>query len=154
MLIPTALVALVLSVTPALTTPLPSANVVLAPLFTPPNPSASAGLDTDSHIIRDSYLVILDDHLQPHHIEKHHLEVEVAHATAQGARGIVNRPEAGHAGVVHKFSVGKKANGKKLHGYSGSFDERTLDKIRAMDGVKFVERDSVVWASEIGRAHV
>ncbi|KAL8277406.1 hypothetical protein RQP46_010246 [Phenoliferia psychrophenolica] len=159
--LPSALFTLLyLTCTPSLATPLPSSgnsavvpnSYVLAPIYTPPAPSGSASaLTTDGHIIRDSYLVILEDHLAPSHVARHHQHVQDLHAQESGARTLVvgGAPERTHGGVKHTFSVGKKVGGKKLHGYSGEFSEHTLDRIRALEGVKYVERDSIVWASEV-----
>ena len=157
--LPTALFSLVyLTCTPALATPLPNANAgtvvpseyILAPIYTPPAPSSSSsGLTTDAHIVRDSYLVILEDHLLPSHVAKHHSHVKAIHAAEASERSLTGRQDRTHEGVRHQFSVGKKVGGKRLHGSSGEFSEQTLDRIRALEGVKYVERDSIVWASEV-----
>jgi cerevisin len=154
-------------------------DFTLAPLVTPPPPPhPSDSFDTDSHIIRDScapstalcytsrnlfptnphrYLIVLQDHLEPHEVDSHHAHVHSLHQADVRMRTLkaLTEPSAAVAdleGIVHKFSIGKKANKaarKALKGYAGKFSESTIDAIRAMKGVKFVERDSVVWASEV-----
>ena len=141
----------------------------LAPLHTPPPPpgpsSSFSPYDTDSHIVRDSYLVILEDHLAGHEIEDHHSQVEALHEAdsrinllkADDADSTSSRPTRKHHGVKHKFHIGGNKHGhrrnahksKQLKGYSGHFSESTLDAIRAMKGVKYVERDSLVYATEL-----
>lgn len=131
---------------------------VLAPLHTPPPPPAPVGtVSTQSHIISDSYLVVLQDHLEDHEVERHHAHV---HALHQHHQQLVSAQSEGAGagpqleGLVHKFNIGKKANKQArqaLKGYSGKFNAATLDAIRAMRDVKYVEHDSVVWATEIER---
>lgn len=137
-------------------------NFILAPLYTPPPPPASAspaiaGVSTSSHLVKDSYLIVLQDDLLDHHIANHHLEVESLHRAdsrlrqlKSGVAGAIGQAEAAFEGVVHKFHVNKKSR-KGLKGYSGHFAESVVDAIRAMPHVKYVERDSVVWASEVER---
>lgn len=136
-------------------------NFILAPLYTPPAPPASAaaaaGLGQSSHLVKDSYLIVLQDELLDHHISNHHLEVESLHRADSrlrqlkaGVAGVIDQAEHALEGVVHKFHVNKKSK-KGLKGYSGKFSESVVDAIRAMPHVKYVERDSIVWASEIER---
>jgi cerevisin len=135
-------------------------NFVLAPIHTPPPPPTPAGVvATESHIISDSYLIVLQDHLEEHEIDRHHAHVHALHQHDQKLRLMTSEsastPEVSPLeGLVHKFNIGRKANKaarKALKGYSGKFSSTTLDRIRAMKDVKYVERDSLVWASEIER---
>ncbi|BGP28960.1 proteinase B [Rhodotorula toruloides] len=123
----------------------------LAPLLTPTLPAIPREHTTQptlAHIVDDSYIVVLDDDLTDHDIHQHHQHVELVQASAAHNR---------RHGVKHRFHVGGKrhsharrsSSARKLKGYSGTFDERTVDHIRAMKGVKYVERDSLVWASDI-----
>lgn len=147
-----------------LATPLPPnaiaglpSDFILAPLITPPAPASASDITTDSHIVRDSYLVILQDHLEPHEVSRHHSHVKMLHAADERVRHLKASSAVTSAavvptgldGIVHEFSIGKKARSKKVHGYSGKFSESTLDAIRALPDVKFVERDSIVWAFEV-----
>lgn len=137
----------------------------LAPLYTPPPPPASSvsPYEVDSHIVRDSYLVVLEDHLAAPEVDEHHAQVEAIHAADVRINADdVDSPRPAsssrkHAGVKHKFHIGGNKHGhrrhahksKQLKGYSGSFSESTLDAIRAMKGVKYVERDSLVHTMEL-----
>lgn len=128
--------------------PLPLSNdFILAPLYTPPSNSDSAlAFSTDSHIIRDSYIIVLKEETQLHEIDAHHALV----ASIHDAEFLTTTVEDQLAGIGHKYHVGKGKKGKKgFKGYSGKFSSSTVDAIRTLKEVKYVERDSIVWASEI-----
>ncbi|GAA5864586.1 hypothetical protein JCM3774_005175 [Rhodotorula dairenensis] len=142
-------------------------QTTLAPLYTPPPPTSSgdhSDLVTNEHIIRDSYIVVLDDHLDQDDIAQHHAHVQSLHARHQSLVDDV------YHGIKHTFYVGGKrihhslasrdatasatnaASGprrKQLKGYSGHFPEQLVDEIRALKGVKYVERDSVVKTQDV-----
>lgn len=149
--------------------PLPGATG-LAPIYSPPPPpprgsSSSSHLapyEVESHIVRDSYIVVLDDELAQPEIDRHHAHVEAVHAASvndDDALVSVTSRRGGrkHHGVKHKFHIGGNKHGhrrhahksKQLKGYTGSFSESTLDQIRAMKGVKYVERDSLVHTMDL-----
>jgi cerevisin len=50
---------------------------------------------------------------------------------------------AGHSGMRHSYDIGA------LKGYSGTFSPDLLERIRSRPDVAYVERDSVVWASDV-----
>lgn len=139
--------------------PLPT-EFTLAPLYTPPSNVATAAIANDAHIVADSYIIVLKDHLEAHHIEAHHKQVEALHANdfklqtllASSSGSNVNAiPVQEFEGIAHKYHVGKNS-GKKVKGfkgYSGKFSSSTVDAIRSLKDVKYVERDSIVWASEV-----
>jgi cerevisin len=122
----------------------------LAPLYTPP---AKSGISTDqSHLIDNSFIIVLEDHLEDHHIAEHHRLVESLHfdhhlASASNSNGNDNL----FAGLVHKYSIGGKKAKSALKGYSGHFRGETIEAVRALKGVKYVERDSIVHTTEIER---
>ncbi|GAA6036862.1 hypothetical protein JCM8097_006319 [Rhodosporidiobolus ruineniae] len=158
--LPSALAAVLYCAASSAASPVAGQRESLAPLYTPPPPPtddlATQSIQTNAHIVQDSYIVVLDDHLEPHDVDQHHSHLEQLHArhrrdlTAEGAA-------ASFAGVKHKYHVGgkkgrharRKAKRNQLKGYSGHFSSQTVDAIRAMKGVKYVERDSLVWASDI-----
>ena len=135
-------------------------SLVLAPLYTPPAPptpiidgsrAASAEDGHASHLVPDGYIVVLDDHLSPREVDQHHAHVDALHAQHVAALG-AGADDAAPKGVRHKYHVGKPHQGKRhLKGYSGHFAQDTVDKIRALKGVKYVERDSLVWTTEVQR---
>ncbi|GAA6005714.1 hypothetical protein JCM10207_005305 [Rhodosporidiobolus poonsookiae] len=143
--------------TVAVANPLPQDSFVLAPLITPPPPPSSDPLSvqTQGHIVDSSYIVVLEDHLEDHDIDSHHRAVHSIHAEHEKARLLSAGADSNtkHHGIRHKYKVGgrkHRGRGKKqLKGYSGHFSERTVDRIRAMKGVRYVERDSLVWANEV-----
>lgn len=131
---------------------------LLAPLVTPNNPkfhSLSNDHTATSHLIKDSYIIVLEDHLEDHHIDAHHAQVNHLHSTHNNklrARSV--NSNAYFNGLVHKYSIGKTdaREGKSaMKGYSGHFSEETIEAVRALRGVKLVERDSMVWTTEIER---
>lgn len=165
--------ALYLACSTASANPLPvPSDFILAPVYTPPPPppnAATGGSVVDSHIVSDSYLIVLKDDLEPHDIDRHHAHVESIHnadskmrlLATSAAVNVVNGAGAGAAtpskyhGIKHKFHIGGKKKlrekSKVVKGYSGHFAPETLDAIRAMPDVKYVEKDSIVWATEVER---
>ncbi|BGO92973.1 proteinase B [Rhodotorula toruloides] len=140
---------------------LPAASSDLAPLLTPTLPAIpheqQHTTPTLAHIVEDSYIVVLDESLSDNDIDHHHQLVDAVHSTTEHALAQASSAHARRHGVKHRFHVGgkrhsharRRSSARKLKGYSGSFDERTVDHIRAMKGVKYVERDSLVWASDV-----
>ncbi|GAA5977346.1 hypothetical protein JCM11641_000070 [Rhodosporidiobolus odoratus] len=161
--LPSALFAALWAATQVVANPVPASSFILAPLYTPPPPPTSEpslAIATNSHIVRDSYLVVLHDGLEDHEIDQHHSHVDSLHQADERSRLLAAADASGLEfpplhGIKHKYNVGgKKHRGKRqgkklLKGYSGRFSASTVDAIRAMKGVKYVERDSVVWASDI-----
>ncbi|KAK4058173.1 proteinase B [Microbotryomycetes sp. JL221] len=150
-------------------------DFTLAPLITPsppPNaPSSSSSLratndvETNSHIVTDSYLVVLNDELDQDQLEQHHDHVQALHEADVRLRSLKKRDNVvddfvnqafqhEFQGIKHKFQLGtrnKHNHGKKMRGYSGHFSPSTLDAIRALKGVKYVEKDSIVYTQAIER---
>ena len=110
----------------------------LAPIHTPNNVFEHDGeygvQSTDSHLIKDSYIVVLKEDLSsvlPFHLK--HLDNFLA------GQPIQKRSLGGFLeGVAHHFTIGD------LKGYAGTFSHETLEWIRRNPAVSFVERDSVV----------
>lgn len=141
-------------------TPLPPNAVlpsefVLAPLVTPPPPP---GVSTLSHVVKDSYIIVLQEHADH---EAHYQHVEALHSADTRLRALKASSGDGFAtaapvaetqfeGLKHKYRIGKSGKGKKAYkGYAGKFSDSVVDAIRAHPDVKYVERDSIVWASEV-----
>ncbi|KAM0793080.1 hypothetical protein ACM66B_000563 [Microbotryomycetes sp. NB124-2] len=147
---------------------LPS-EFVLAPLYTPPPPpngptaneAGAAVVHTNAHIVTDSYLVVLDDELEHEQVEQHHAHVEALHAADSRVRQLKQLDQteqfveqAIYNGIKHKFHLGSRnthRHGKKMRGYAGHFSPSTLDAIRALKGVKYVEKDSIVFTQDVER---
>lgn len=86
----------------------------------------------------DSYIVVL--HKDQHHKTDEHLSwLQSTHAADVTAQA----DHTSFAGLRHSYDVGA------LKGYSGHFSQDVLAQIRARPEVAYVERDSVVWASEL-----
>ncbi|KWU45475.1 hypothetical protein RHOSPDRAFT_9483, partial [Rhodotorula sp. JG-1b] len=139
----------------------------LAPLYTPPPPHSDQASDlvTNDHVIRDSYIVVLDESLDQDDVAQHHAHVQSLHARHQSSSLV----DDVYRGIKHTFHVGGKreqhhlspreatasaVNGagprrKQLKGYSGHFPEQLVDEIRALKGVKYVERDTIVKTQDV-----
>lgn len=107
------------------------------------SPSAGPATDSrsaisgESHLVKDAYLVVL--HKDAHHKHDEHLSwVQSAHA-----QDAVNNFAQDLAGLRHQYDLGN------LKGYAGHFSASVLEQIRSRPEVAYVERDSIVWASEI-----
>ncbi|KAI8333100.1 peptidase S8/S53 domain-containing protein [Chlamydoabsidia padenii] len=95
----------------------------------------------DADIVTDSYIVVLKDTLHPTKIEEHtswvtqltnkHPWTQWLYPSAHGVRHVYDMPT--------------------MKGYSGKFDADTLKAIRASEDVAYVEKDSMVYASELQR---
>jgi cerevisin len=120
----------------------PTAEGQVAPLLS----SASAS----RNIIEDSYIIVFKDDIDASAIMNHQVWVETVHneninllRTRNIQHPLLNEEEADH-GLKHTFSIGES-----VRGYSGKFLPDTVEAIRHHDAVAFVERDTMVYASEL-----
>lgn len=132
----------------------------LAPLYTPPNifgkdagaelgiMGGSDGDHEDSHIIPDSYIVIMKEghgHRLPFHVGQVERRIRATAAAANtqrlSARGGFFEDVIEE--VRHHFDVAD------FKGYAGRFSKATLDFIRAHPSVELVERDTVVKTMDV-----
>ncbi|KAH8922602.1 hypothetical protein BT69DRAFT_1297824 [Atractiella rhizophila] len=130
----------------------------LAPLYVPPPPSvggfshgeialfANAHSNSTSHLVPNGYIVKLAKGACPH---KHRqllgmIRAEeknwMGHLASQGVLSFENELE----GLEKVVNVGKK-----WVGLTGKWSDRELEKIRALEGVEYVERDSIVVTREV-----
>ncbi|KAK9378232.1 peptidase S8/S53 domain-containing protein [Kockiozyma suomiensis] len=134
----------------------PLALAALATAFVIPNYVAEAAtgegaplLTTSTaaeHIIPDSYIIVFKEHVDEASASTHHSWVRSVHDVAMKKRGVENPFLASglEHGLKHVYSL---ANSFK--GYSGRFEASTIDQIRRHPDVLYVERDSMVYASEL-----
>ncbi|CAO3703570.1 unnamed protein product [Rhizopus stolonifer] len=122
---------LVASITQA--KPLNSGQVV-APLYIPP----------DVEVVQDSYIVVLKDHLEDKDIVQHAQWISSLTDNNQQVLDWLSPHTASH-GVHHVYDT------PYVKGYSGRFDETILEAIRQSDDVEYIEKDSLVYASELQR---
>ncbi|KAI8076860.1 peptidase S8/S53 domain-containing protein [Halteromyces radiatus] len=107
----------------------------VSPLYTPDF------VDT----VLDSYIVILKDNIHIDKVNEHKSWVDkLTAASNQGSQWL--NPTTGSHGVRHVYDM------PNLKGYSGKFDTTTLNAIRSSEDVAYVERDSIVYASELQRS--
>lgn len=111
----------------------PSPRATLAPLVIPKPPPSFAH---ETFLVPNSYLVILNSSLTAHEVAEHYQLVTLA-------------LDLGHSGITHKFDLGRENSSERLLGYSGDVDYGTVERIRSMEGVKWVEQDSEVRANAL-----
>ncbi|CAG8452817.1 1379_t:CDS:2 [Acaulospora colombiana] len=124
-----------LFVSSAVAVPYISEEQQLAPLFSSAN----------SQVIPDSYIIVFKEQVERKHIENHHHRI----------RSLVNEEnnKLAKRGFLDKLISGIKHtyNFKSLKGYSGRFTDDVLERIRSSEEVAWVEKDQVVYASELQR---
>ncbi|KAG0739986.1 hypothetical protein G6F66_011052 [Rhizopus arrhizus] len=105
----------------------------IAPLYIPP----------EVELVQDSFIVILKDHLTNQDIEQHAQWINTL--TRQQAMFDWLSPQIASHGIEHVYDT------PHIKGYSGHFDETILNAIRQSKDVEYVEKDSLVYASELQR---
>jgi len=96
-----------------------------------------------AQVIPDSYIVVLKKKLEKAKIEYHH---ECVHNfVSEEKRSLSKRSILGDlvSGIKHTFKF------DNFQGYSGRFTNEVLDRIRRSDEVAYVEKDQVVYATNI-----
>lgn len=137
--------------------------LTLAPLVTPPAPINAVevpageytpylhGQDRSTHLVPDSYIVVFKDGASSAAVKGHHAHVDTLHAHDVLLRqqmilatSTEAPAEADLGGRRHHYDIGTG-----MRGYAGKFSAKVVDAIRARPEVAFVERDSIVWASDV-----
>lgn len=100
-------------------------------------PLAVAPLFVDHHphgTVNNSYIVVLKDGASSVHVQNHLNFLEAVHSTNPLA-GVVD------AGLSHVYD-------SHIKGYAGKFSDATVDLIRGMPEVEYVEKDQLVHTME------
>lgn len=129
------LLAVALFVSSTVSAPYHSYEEQLAPLFS----------SADSQVIPDSYIVVFKEQVERKHIDHHHHRIRSLveeESNKLAKRGFLDKLISG---IKHTY------NFKTLRGYAGRFTDDVLEKIRRSDEVAWVEKDQVVYASELQR---
>ncbi|KAL1922301.1 uncharacterized protein VTP21DRAFT_9840 [Calcarisporiella thermophila] len=115
------------------------------PIFSIPlqEPLAPLVSSETAEVVRDGYIVVLKDNIEQHRVQAHHDWVKRMHEDDPLSR-VLSDPGVA-AGIKHTYAL------DNFVGYAGHFSELTVDKIRRNEDVAYVERDSIVYASEIQR---
>jgi len=98
-----------------------------------------------AQVIPDSYIVVFKKHVDEIQVKYHHSCVHNYVAEEKrilSKRGLL---EDLVSGIKHRFYF------KSFQGYSGKFSNEILEKIRRSDEVAYVEKDQVVYATELER---
>jgi len=95
-----------------------------------------------AQVIPDSYIVVFKKQIDSTKVDYHHSCIHdyVAEERRLSKRGLL---EDMVSGIKHVF------NFKDFQGYSGSFSNEILDKIRRSEEVAYVEKDQYVYATEV-----
>lgn len=98
---------------------------------------------TSKHI-PDSYIVVFKNHVTKDSAQAHHLWVQSVHDDSHKERmelrkrGLLDDTESIFSGLKHTYHM------NKFLGYSGHFDEATIEKVRSHPDVEYIEIDSEV----------
>ncbi|OSS54641.1 hypothetical protein B5807_00015 [Epicoccum nigrum] len=100
---------------------------------------------TQSKPIADSYMIVFKKHVKHEHTKDHHDWVQSVHTKSQSERMELRKrsqfpvTSTVFEGLKHTYNI---AGG--ILGYSGHFDEETIEAIRRHPDVDYIERDSEV----------
>ncbi|KAK6360455.1 serine protease [Orbilia blumenaviensis] len=114
-------------------------------------------LSASDHEIPDSYIVVFKKGVDSEAVDAHHTWIQQTHTAALKKRSQIplnRKPSSSFLNTVvdevetltgfkHSFDIAGT-----FKGYSGSFDEGTLDLIRSHPDVEYVEKDSKVWTNK------
>ncbi|KAI8379286.1 serine protease [Radiomyces spectabilis] len=98
----------------------------------------------EAESLADSYIVVLKDHVNDSTMAQHTMWINNMSVRTNSFVEWLNGNQDNH-GVRHVY------NTPTLKGYSGKFDKEVLQQIRSSDEVAYVEKDSMVYASELQR---
>lgn len=115
-----------------------------AAAYEPAVPSVAPLHSNDREKVPHSYIITFKDSVSETHAQEHKSWVLTQHMSALST--LDHEFFSGDSGLVHSFDIGSGAG--SYRGYSGVFHPHTIDLIRAHPDVAFVERDSIVNASE------
>jgi len=98
-----------------------------------------------AQVIPDSYIVVFKKHVDEAKVKYHHSCIH--DYVSEEKRSLSKRGLLGDflSGIKHTFDF------NSFQGYSGRFSEEILDKIRRSDEVAYIEKDQVVYATELQR---
>jgi len=107
-----------------------------------------SSVSADQHEIPNGYIVVFKDHVKAEDVDAHQSWVATQHKHALRKRSqfpLFSKENMDAiaetlTGLKHTFNVGN------VLGYSGRFDESTIDEIRRHPDVEYVEKDSIVYA--------
>lgn len=94
---------------------------VLAPLTTP---------HSSATVVKDGYIIVLKDELSTEQVFAH----------IESVKGHSDSLMASEGGLKHVYDL------EGLKGYAGSFEQETIDLLRAQPEVEYIEKDTIVHA--------
>ncbi|KAK9467605.1 peptidase S8/S53 domain-containing protein [Lipomyces arxii] len=98
------------------------------------------------HVIADSYIIVFKKHVDAAAASTHHSWVRSVHDNSMKKRGLESPFLASgiEHGLKHVYDLTES-----FKGYSGRFEASTIEQIRKNPDVLYVERDSMVFATEL-----
>lgn len=109
------------------------------------NDAAPVLSSTQSKEVPNSYMIVFKKHVKDSHAKSHHSWVQSIHTKNQDERMELRKrsqfpiTEEIFDGLKHTYNI---VGG--LMGYSGHFDDETIEAIRRHPDVDYIERDSIV----------
>ncbi|KAH7115899.1 peptidase S8/S53 domain-containing protein [Dendryphion nanum] len=131
------------------------APLTLLPLLASASPTFKVGTihneaapvlsSTHAEEVPDSYMVVFKKHVKHNDAKNHHAWIQSVHTKSNGERMELRKRSQLPLqteifdGLKHTYNI---VGG--MMGYSGHFDEETLEQIRRHPDVDYIERDSIV----------
>ncbi|CDH60383.1 serine protease [Lichtheimia corymbifera JMRC:FSU:9682] len=101
-------------------------------------------VSSESESVTDQYIVVLKNHIQPQRVQEHTGWVQSMTAS-RGQSLLESWLHPDSIGIRHVYDM------PNLKGYAGTFGQDVLEMIRRSEDVAFVEKNSMVYTSELQR---
>jgi cerevisin len=100
---------------------------------------------SNAEVVPNSYIVKFKKHVSASHAQDHHAWVQQVHLGRERERSDLRKRsqfplvDDVFRGLKHTFHIGEE-----FMGYSGHFDDSTIEEVRRHPDVEYIERDTVV----------
>ncbi|CDS05962.1 hypothetical protein LRAMOSA08490 [Lichtheimia ramosa] len=101
-------------------------------------------VSSESESVTDQYIVVLKNHIHPQRLQEHTGWVQ-SMSTSSGQSLLDSWLHPDSIGIRHVYDM------PNLKGYAGTFGQDVLEMIRRSEDVAFVEKNSMVYTSELQR---
>ncbi|KAK1758509.1 peptidase S8/S53 domain-containing protein [Echria macrotheca] len=104
----------------------------------------------NAEIVPNSYIIKFKKHVRPESVSDHHSWVQKLHVESESGRmelrkrGQFPLVDEVFRGLKHTYKIGEG-----FLGYSGHFDDETIEQVRRHPDVEYIERDTIVHTMEI-----
>ncbi|KAK3372393.1 serine protease [Podospora didyma] len=102
---------------------------------------------SNAEVVPNSYIIKFKKHVSEASASDHHVWIQKIHSSREGEhrdlkkRGLVDDV---FRGIKHTYKIGQG-----FLGYSGHFDEETIEQVRMHPDVEYIERDTIVHTMRI-----